>query len=418
MKIRCVMSEINGCNNMKNLIKGFCYFVASMFCCDVFAATSELQASYLWKWGIRADASHCQSMFAGGTDNICIGESQAKCRPQSVINPRWGDEWGILMMIAADTSEGGAQFCPMMVVGSQTNRSEKAWTTYHQLNGSCVWLCRAGYTGERCTQRDTDTITSCNTAKLLQSNYRTLTHINPDSVENIEWKIPNIWSDWYKRCGYGGFWDEHDMIFTIAEYLPSGRGAFVRPYVLQAKSNWVEQWTGGGGDDGSYIVAYPAANSVRKLGCLNGFKPNANGTDCEPIDVSACGDLWCDGWKSTNFKEDKHARTVVGNCLQWRCLEPGYTVKTAGSSECVKCGTTQQDGANPTNGTCVHCPNGQYFNAEETGYCFDPKKGAKVLDKNTLLYGAGSKNSDIKQQCWVMTGVTEYKTCVMKGAKQ
>ena len=406
---------------LKNI--SFLFLFPVLFLCENgFAMTLKLQADKLGNWnagpgngsdGTLGGGLWCQTyQGAGGGANIFIGTPKG-----AKVDPKYDDEYGVKLMVARQTSVGGARFCPT-AINSGNKGGRKAWTTYHELDGQCVWLCHSDYTGPECEQKKTDTGLSCDPTLLYQKNYDSLSsQPSRTTATNIEALVPNFYSNHVHHCNYNndnGADIENDWILIIHDWLPSGHGAWVRAYQISS-SFWSD-------DDTSQIQPFPANGSKSVLGCKNGYKPNDAGDDCVAINKTKCGEMdWCSGWNGeTNFDSAKHLQFTDGDCLKWRCKESGYALASAGSAECVAVETTSQGenstgsaGVNPSNGTAVKCPAGKLFDATATeyGYCVD----AYPVGKHRMLYGNGVSSSDISKQCWTITDPDKYKDCVLDG---
>lgn len=392
---------------------------------DAFAGNTE-QASNLDKWGQNAYWKYCQSHDVN-SDKPCIGASKNNCTSKSFVNPQYNDEYGVLMMVAVNTTEGGAYFCPVSVIAKNKNK-DHSWTRYFKAGDNCVWLCRKGRSGEKCELSDTEE-GSCDTSLLRQSDYDSVVAVG-DSADAID--VENdvaMWGansfancyDWPEKnttkskAFVKG--EEHDLILAISDWLPSGHGAWVKPYMVRAERQGWE-------DMKSWINIYPASSTQNNtssqttamLACKNGYKVNSTNTDCVPINRDACSDVrLCPDWFEANLNTDIHVQSTVGSCIQWRCKENAYALSKVGGSQCVPCGPSQRNGINPENGTCVSCPQGSVFSktAANTGYCAD----AYVLDKVALQYGSAGAGTEIQKQCWIKANVTDYKDCVLANAK-
>ena len=77
-------------------------------------------------------------------------------------------------MIAQEINANGALFCPTYVNSKRNTKAERPWTLYHwatgMSKGDCVWLCKSGYTGEKCNTKVSDA-TTCDTTLLKESSY-------------------------------------------------------------------------------------------------------------------------------------------------------------------------------------------------------------------------------------------------------
>lgn len=381
-----------------------------LFLCDNgFSMEPKLQAGNLWAWATGPDdrmlGRYCKTYLgeAGGED-IWIGKTHG---PKQ--DPEYDDEYGVMLMVARETSVGGAKFCPMAINAQNKDRGDYTWTYYHDLPGPCVWLCRRGFTGENCTQRDTETITSCDTTMLAKTNYSGLRLPSRASASNVENAVPNFDANVIHDCGHEGYdRTEHDWILVITGWLSSGRGVWVRPYEIRAR--WLN------GDD-TQVEAYPALNSRSVLACKNGYKPNAENTDCVAINPIVCAETTlCPNWNGENFSTNEHLAVAVGSCLQWRCKDPDKGLKKAGSSECINVEKTLQSCVNSNTGVVVSCETGMICNSQ-TGGCDNPhtNPGYRIFTKERLLYGDGTANSPLELQCWTISDSYKYAECVMAG---
>lgn len=398
---------------MKNLKIFLTLFLFGIATNPALCAVDGLQAgNFGWlSPGVAMRYNTCKPFNVVG-DKPCIGDSKNNCTGKSVQSPVYGDEYGVLLMVARDTTVGGIYFCPTMVM-AKNKRNGTSWTEYYSAGDNCVWLCHSGYFGDRCEQ--TGDVKTCDTTKLSQSDYDSVTR-NVNTTSNIEDSVPNVGANLYKHCNNHKRDQEHDLIVAISDWLPSGHGAYVRPYMVYAEQQ------DEGRDNVSWINVYPASagdedssNYVnRSLACKNGYEPNGDKTDCTPIKAEVCGETnWCTGWIESNFDSSKHMKVAVGDCIQWRCKETGSALKSAGSNVCEPCVVTQMDGVLPDNGTCHHCEEGKVFSKTASDHCAN----TKYLDKNAMMYGTATKSSAIKEQCWTKINVEEYKTCVMGAAK-
>ncbi|MCQ2562578.1 MAG: hypothetical protein MJ158_03125 [Alphaproteobacteria bacterium] len=391
---------------MKVLCKLLCLCFYWFCIQESWGGNNALQSSNLNKWQ-HAYWKTCEAFYVE-SDHPCIGPSKNACKAKSWVTPAADDEYGISMMIAVDTTEGGAKFCPISIVGANEKRGN-AWTEYYSAGDGCVWLCRQGWTGEKCSEKE-DNVTTCDSTRLLQSNYDNISKTDESNRSNIENNIVNWGANNYDGCGLNKG-QEHDLIFAISDWLPSGHGAFVRPYMVRAQR---EGWP----NLVSWINIYPASSvyqdkntkTIAQIACKNGYKPNDDGTDCVIIREGLCSLDYCAGWKQTGFDEKKHYEVAVNGCYQYRCKETGYGFDA--NKNCVDCGSSMRDGISPKDGTCVHCEIGKIFSAytEDTSYCAE----STIFDNNRLLYGPnGSQNSKIEDQCWTKSDLTDYRNCVL-----
>lgn len=222
--------------------------------------------------------------------------------------------------------------------------------------------------------------------------------------------------EWNKKdsCGVHKT-QEHDMILVVSRWLPSGHGAWVRQMVVRARrSGWSRMV--------SWSVIYPAEDSYDILTCKNGYKVNAAGNDCEPIDWALCerGASFCSGWTLAGFDENTMVMDFdsTNACYQYRCRENGYAFNSPVNRTCTLCTKSLRGGMSPADGTCVTCGVGTIFDADAatSGYCVN----AVSYSRQEMLYGRGqtkSTNPKVSDQCWPVLVISEYKDCVEKGGR-
>jgi len=395
-------------------MKKILIFILSYLGCitEIYAANIG-QANNVNSWGQAAYWKMCKGHNIG-SDNPCIGVSRGKCVAKSWPSPR--DNWrerGISMMVAVESTSGGAKFCPTSIVARNTSKGN-AWTEYYSAGSNCVWLCRKGFTGENCMVA-VENASTCDKTQLLQSNYDTIKATDSATTANIEDKVAMWGANYYEGCGLNKG-QEHDLIMAISNWLPSGHGAWVKPYMIRAEregwspmNSWIDVY------DASSIQFDDNSSTHAMLGCKDGYKPNDNGNDCIEIKSGLCRLDYCSGWKEALYKANIDAYNEVtiypDKCYQYRCKATGEGFKSDSDRTCTSCGTTIMDGVNPKTGVCVHCPVGKIFDGSAPGNCADTAS----VDKNRLLYGSGKQSDNIDAQCWTMLDVDKYKACVLKG---
>ena len=398
-----------------------------------FSAVIEKNAKELnAAWG-RAYWKICKD-FDIGNDHPCIGESKNNCINKSWVTPAWGDEYGILVMAAVEATVGGAKFCPTAAV-SKNKYDTSSWTQYYINPTGCVWLCVAGYTGERCLEKESN-VKTCDNTLLLQSNYDSIKRMDEKEWTNREAELPNWGANISPTCG-GRFPEEHDLIAIISDWLPSGHGAYVRPYIVRAEGDETN-------DIYSWINLYPAAytqksniydqndNVPYKIACKNGYKPNSDNTDCVPISKEVCDGTanlpFCGtGWIKETYESNKDKFDIHYNgwlngdnspCKWYTCKGENMAFPSEqkkGTTECSKCDPNQQTGIVTGSGVCYSCPDGKFFDNVVSGHCVD----AIALDKDVMKYGRGNNaTTSIEKQCWTLEVPTDYKECVMSGTAQ
>ncbi len=380
----------------------FCYF--SLFLIPAYAGGGVNVSSLVNEWG-GGGMSLCGTSTLEGTE-ACIGASAAaNCGKHGVYARDYTDEFGMQMMVARKVTERGAYFCPTQLEGKNKNKGN-AWTEAADLNSTCVWLCKKGYTGSTCELTES-AVKTCDTSLLRRSDYSNIARAS--SGANIEESIAMFYFNKYDSCGHGHDEgeEEHDMILAITGWLPSGHGAKVRQMVWRAqREGWRHMI--------SWAAVYPATNTEEIVVCKNGYRPNYNNTDCEEINPTLCqAQSICDGW--ADFDESIHTLYQANDnqdCYQFRCTDSAMGFVSAANRTCEVCAAENiSGGVSPADGTCVQCPVGQIFDedAAAAGYCVN----AVAYSKTDLMYGKGkTKSSDLNNQCWLELYPSDYKACV------
>ena len=147
--------------------------------------------------------------------------------------------------------------------------------------------------------------------------------------------------------------------------------------------------------------------------CMDGYKPNADQTDCVAVDDTRCAlSQMCSGWSADGFKAGEYETFQNGDCYEYRCLRAGYGFISATDRNCKQCNMDAHYGLMPKEGICVECSTGEVFDetAEKTGYC----STAIQLSTTTLRFGP-SKNQytePLNTQCWMQLEPSAYRECV------
>lgn len=385
------------------------------------AGAFAVDANLLTVWGAGRLVTCQEHDFM--LEDAAIGQSEADgWDPQKMYTRGdWTDEFAVQAMVAMKVNNGGAYFCPVQIEGKNKNKGN-AWTEYAKIgNGNdCVWLCQYGYTGEQCAEIANSQSETHEVEPLKRENYSTLQRVVSGS--NIENQVYMFQRAVNAGCGANKH-QEHDMILVITGWLPSGHGAKARQLVVRAQRN-------GWKDMVSWAAIYPATDSNEITVCLNGYKPNKTGNDCEPINEKIAADAnpptgsgtdssgankdkMCADWTGYDTKIHKAIQGKNG-CLEYRCKESGYAFASVLDRTCVECNHGLRGGIAPETGVCVTCESGKVFSpvAITSGYCGE----AIGLSKTDMQYGRGNtKNTykDVAYQCWTKTETNAYRECVM-----
>ncbi len=390
---------------MKRLVFLFSYALLSTSAFAHTILSTDIQNA----WGGKLNWILCNETNTQG----CIGKEliAADCNAYKA-KLEISDGYAYLFMLARQVNQYGAYFCPTQFMGNDDNSSLFAEPLG---NNTCIWLCRAGYTGDKCLTKVSDYAGTCDITPFLRENYN---NIKPnENWSNIEYTFSYFQTSKRRKCyapnaekNVGNV--EHDILLAIDKFLPSGNGAWARQMEFSAM--------------GKDLQVYPANASSRILVCKNGYQPNISNTDCEPINASTCSMAqastnMCNGWSISGYRDDMHALEMVDNCYKYKCKNAGQTFASVTDHTCIDCATNNRGGPHPIDGTCVKCDTGYIFNKNNAtnNYCAK----AIGLTKLDLMYGRGKTKASygdtqsVNDQCWTKTSPDEYKECVMNTNK-
>lgn len=393
-------------------MKRILFLIITLIPQTLLAAKIKVDDSISQAWG----TGSLQACYSHNFSEGCIGQSKNNNCQRCTLHNEHNDESVMLLMMARQINEHGALFCPTQAEGANNNK--QAWTEYRDPNGqqTCIWLCKDGYSGDQCQTSPDTPATLCDIQSFSRTKYSSVSTRKNGS--NIEDAIPFFELNQYHKCD-GLKKQEHDIGLVINKWLPSGNGAFARKMVIHAYRSDKKN---------SCASVYPASTSHDILVCKNGYKPNGTGTDCEPIDPSLCtatraANNLCPGWDLSKYDETKHTlitqptRKIMGiqhQCYQYTCTAANHAFASDTDHNCIECATTPRNGIHPENGTCVKCPTGKIFNAEDAdnNYCAT----AIMLSRSDLIYGKGKNRNSTQEhtdQCWTKSTPEEYKKCVL-----
>lgn len=391
----------------------------SVLCvCDGFAGVENAK-DFISAWG----ASKWNTCLGHSIPaDACIGTTANNCQYVPKINANedgfsewnayvhardnFSDEAAIRMMVAWDINAHGAKFCPVQIESANKNKGGSTWTEYRLLPGECVWLCKAGYTGDGCATEVTDelSVEMCDPTPFRRDNYKDVKRV---SGSNLEDSVRMFAANNYVAC-WGNVDQEHDIILAVVGWLDSGHGAKVKQMTVRADRSGYKNMI-------SWAVVYPAGGATEFLVCKSGYKPNAGGTDCVEINAEACKRASvCTGgsWNYYNASEHtyKERKDTSGNfeCYEYRCSDESKAFRDGGH-ECVDCSSSRR-GPHPSTGICTECPIGKAFD-KTTGNCND----AKAYSKTDLQYGLGKTNNSVsadEERCWEKLQHDDYVGCV------
>ncbi len=386
---------------MKRLVFLFSYALLSTSAFAHTILSTDIQNA----WGGKLNWILCNETNTQG----CIGKEliAADCNAYKTSK-----SYAYLFMLARRVNQYGAYFCPTQFVRNGDNSTLFAEPLG---NNTCIWLCRAGYTGDECLTKVSDYAGACDITPFLRENYNDI-KANP-SWTNIESTFPYFQASGRTNCtslatGGKSNYTEHDILLAIDKFLPSGNGAWARQMEFSARN--------------PDLQVYPANASSQILVCKNGYKPNISNTDCEPIDSSACtmaiaSTKMCNGWNLSGYNKDMHMLEITDGCYKYKCKNAGQAFASVTDHTCIDCATNNRGGPHPIDGTCVKCDTGYIFNKNNAtnNYCAK----AIGLTKLDLMYGRGKTKASygdtqsVNDQCWTKTSPDEYKECVMNTNK-
>ena len=309
-----------------------------------------------------------------------------------------------LMLVARDINANGARFCPLQLQannkkGSRGNHS-KSWTEYYDLGQlhKCFWLCKDGYSGEKCNAGNA---TTCNSTDISIGGFADSQRVH--SGANIENEIPMFY-----RANSAGK-DECDMILAISSWTPSGHGAYVQPTVF---------CTVRAGEWRKHMYSVPVIEFVSEpiLMCMDGYRKNSAKDDCEAINQDLCNlNSMCTGWAAEGFKSGEHTmyKNTASNCFEYRCMMPGYGFVSTSDRTCKECNASTRYGVPGKTGECIICPVEKIFdeNADGSSYCVT----AVQIGTGTLQYGPQKSRTTqpLLNQCWTQVEPSTYKKCTL-----
>lgn len=391
--------------------KVFLSLMMFLFVSPAFAVTgkSDSVTSLFPVWG-GGNWSSCGSHALEGSE-ACIGETK-DCKTEKMNARVYPDEYALQMMVAVNVNQHGAYFCPIQVEAKNKDKGD-AWTEYAMIGSTtgCKWLCKDGYSGSECSVAPGNTKT-CNPDPFTRDYYDKLKRVA--SGANVENSIAMFLRNQYNDCGVSKE-QEHDGILAITRWAPGGHGAWVQPLIVRAqRRGWSKKKNPPEG-----MVSWPAiyyfTGATEILACVDGYKPNAGGTDCVAINEAICAEAkTCPGW--TGFDEGLHTFVMPSgkDCFEFRCKGENQAFASTTDRSCIECPTNSRGGMSSVDGTCVKCEAGKVFNNKATStatHCGE----AIAYTKSDMQYGKGktkNNNPDVAQQCWTMTETDAYRECV------
>lgn len=357
-------------------------------------------------WGAGYDATESAGDFIIGG-----------CTGKSCTHGTHDDEWAIVGIIANKITEHGAYFCPYQLQCANKKWKLRSWTMYYHPYGfdvsKCTWLCEPGYSGTNCAT-PANAVAYCDKRShkaALKSIFfgRQRFFGNADNAVFHNIKLKDAGKDEgqveNEIIGFRskGKDPECDWILGVIQFLEHGViAAPIKVCCGRDKFPSID----------SFVDTVYKVNGSQKILCATGYTANDTKTDCVPVNPDICGiqDMnMCANFDKSGYDSSIHYLEQHGDCAKFFCSEPGKAFPAIGNYSCEDCATGVKGGANSTNGVCVKCQTGQYFD-KDSNSCL----AAKALTKTDLQYGIGkTKNtSDIRQQCWTQVTPEEYQKCI------
>ncbi len=333
----------------------------------------------------------------GPAGDFMISGSLGKAGMHGTFN----DEWAIVGVIAKTIVQHGGYFCPYQIQCANKRKEKKTWTMYYRPNGyngvGCTWICEPGYSGENCLSQKTPT--SCDT-----KSYKTG---SGQKFGGLSLKTSGGDAD-QKENEVSGFnqWGsdpESDVLLGVVKFLE--HGVIAGPVQIRCgRNNWKEI--------DSYVEAVNASTGNQKILCANGYKANDSGTDCEPVSADVCATqnmTFCANFPREKYNSAIHTIQSAGSCAKYFCTDTNMAFPAVGDTSCAECSTGVKGGPSKTNGVCIKCKTGEYFNAAG-----DVCASAAAFTKTDLQYGKDKtkNNSTVANQCWTKATPDEYSNCM------
>ena len=387
--------------------KKLLYFLLIFCCCIPLNANAiNTDTSVYDAWGfydsLTMNESYGEFILDGGIGKVKHGTH--------------GDEYAVAAVIATKIVDHGGYFCPYQFQCANKRKNMKSWSVYYFPTGyssdKCFWLCEAGYSGENCEPSSGATVNFCKTDIMGPKGTGVFSDIrlktSGGDTDGREGDITGF-SSWQAGDNKGirrnRDWREYDVLLGAIKFLE--HGIIAQPIRLECRP-----------DDWKEIVSWVEsinAGGTKKLLCAEGYTANDSGTDCVAIDQEICdiqNVTLCANFPKDKFNSVAHdLKKIDGEaCTKYFCVD-GKGFQSAGDPTCVDCGApAAKSGPNLTNGTCLVCDTGQYYDSAD-GTC----KTANAFSKTELQYGPGqtrNTNFEVDNQCWYKTTPDDYKTCI------
>lgn len=320
----------------------------------------------------------------------------------------YDDEWAVVGIVANTIVEHGGYFCPYQIQCANKRKKKKTWTEYYHPTGydksKCAWLCETGFGGHNCGPQPSVPL-ACDTKNQNTASSGKFSGI---SLKTSGERNGMCESEIYAFDTWGTD-PECDTVLGVVKFLD--HGVIAGPVtVCCGRGNWKSV--------DSYVNSVSSASGSQKVLCAEGYKVNAAGNDCVPVNADICATQemsFCANFPRSGYDSTNHTIQTEGGCVKYFCNEPGFAFSSADNTTCIECATGVKGGANPNTGLCVRCETGQYFDST-AGVC----RPAVAYSRIDMQYGKGkTKNTAaIERQCWTVTTPADYAACVKSGGTQ
>lgn len=384
--------------------------------------------AFLADWG-NPSQSYCNVSSVG---DATIGKNKDKCRgshsvsdmnndrPKECLVVNKGKEHGslgMMMLVAREINANGARFCATTIFATYPKNTYVRYAEPENGAFVCQWLCKPGYGGARCAQKDYSA--SCDAELLKRDDFDEYSMGSRPAVDDIADSISMFsWGNYRKCGGSKGQKQNHNVILAVSGWLESGHGAWVTPFNVRGNRGKHSKSSGS-------AEVWPAGAPI--LLCKNGYTANSTSDECVPVNAIVCATpkkteaeilaetKFCDNFVPAGYDSSIHTlhKKDGDTCTKYFCSEPGKAFPSVNNTSCVDCESSIKGGANPQNGVCVRCATGQYFDSN-AGTC----KSALAYSSVELLYGKSNtknKNPKVDNQCWPVVNPDEYAECVKSG---
>ncbi len=291
------------------------------------------------------------------------------------------------------------------IVKNNADGSKTVQTMRHDRKyGECTWICKPGFKGRECLQTDDGSV--CGKRDF---NFLTKRGTMVRKWDRMQKVSANAFSTAISRSSVPKLntlaiieWYKHGVLVSEVSVIGAKNTNSEKTWITYVES---------GGKNSMYLL------------CDEGYKPNANQTDCEPMHPEKC-DLppttMCQGWTETEYNNNKNnlEYVVVDGCTQYRCLNGGFISAT--NRTCASCGGGDiLSGIIESTGVCKHCSNlGEYF--DDSQPLGSECQSAYALTKPEMKYGKDKLQADTintRDQCWTKLTPGDYRACIFKSDK-